>query len=307
MPAASEPENETTRLEALKLYDIMDSMAEEQYEQIVQLASYICDVPIALISFVDKDRQWFKARVGLDAQETHRDAAFCAHAILKPDEMLIVEDASKDERFADSALVLDHPNIRFYAGYPLNTESGHALGTLCVIDSKPKQITQKQKETLKILGDNVVTLLGAVEMNETMFMVMDSLKDSIDNTSADISYDDLPTIETNQLLILRVLQNLIANAIKYQAAGNKPVVNVSIQKVDNRWRFCVKDNGIGIEEKHFKEIFHAFKRLHGRGVYDGTGMGLAICQKIIDDLGGEIWVESQIGEGASFYFTIPTR
>lgn len=159
MPKAGLPSNEAERLKELQSYRILDSLSQAEYDQIVMLASHICNTPISLVSLVDVDRQWFKAKVGLDAEETPRDLAFCAHAILKPDDILIVEDATKDPRFSDNELVTSEPNIRFYAGCPLVTPKGLPIGTLCVIDMEPKVVHEEQVNALRILSQNVITLL----------------------------------------------------------------------------------------------------------------------------------------------------
>jgi len=152
------PENEKERLKTLRLYNILDTAAEKTFDDLTRLAATICEAPISLVSLVDEKRQWFKSKVGLEVTETPREHAFCAHTILK-DELMIVEDATSDLRFQNNPLVTDNPNIRFYAGAPLELKNGIRLGTLCIIDRKPRQLTSHQKESLKILREAVVTQL----------------------------------------------------------------------------------------------------------------------------------------------------
>ncbi|MDI1298703.1 PAS domain S-box protein [Methylotenera sp.] len=159
MPAAKKPDNEKSRLKALQKLNVLDSNPEEEFDAIVKAASLVCNVPIALISLVDEDRQWFKANVGLPGvTETPREFAFCAHAINQND-LLEVVDATKDERFSDNPLVVNDPKIRFYAGAPLRTSSGLNIGTLCVIDSKPHSLDDKQREILNCLATAAIKAL----------------------------------------------------------------------------------------------------------------------------------------------------
>lgn len=166
------PANETERLAALRAYHILDTAAETVFDDITHLAAHICQTPVALISLVDQDRQWFKSRVGITAHQTPRDVAFCAHAILK-DTPLIVHDALLDERFRDSSLVTRAPHIRFYAGFPLVNPDGHALGTLCAIDRHPSQLSAAQKHSMQALARQVIVVL---ELRRVSARLADELK-----------------------------------------------------------------------------------------------------------------------------------
>lgn len=157
MQAKAHPQ-EAARLEALRQYDVLDTPSEQGYDDITALASSICDAPIALISLVDVNRQWFKSKVGFDLCETGRDVSFCSHAILRSTTM-VVNDALEDERFANNPLVTCDNGIRFYAGVPLISPNGHPVGTLCVIDHKPRTLSQAQTQSLEALARQVVTQL----------------------------------------------------------------------------------------------------------------------------------------------------
>lgn len=169
--AAPTPHNESARLAALHRYGVLDTLAEAAFDDLVRLAAQICGTPIALVSLVDANRQWFKSRLGLEALETPRDISFCAHGILQED-VFIVPDATTDDRFAESPLVTGDPLIRFYAGAPLVTPDGYALGMLCVKDYVPRELTEEQVEALRILGRQVMAQL---ELREQMAQLATTL------------------------------------------------------------------------------------------------------------------------------------
>lgn len=152
------PNNEAERLAALKEYRVLDTGTEQPYDDITILAAHICQVPISTISLVDEARQWFKARVGMSRRQTPREIAFCAHTILQR-EPLMIRDAKKDRRFANSDLVTGEPYIRFYAGFPLVNQEGLAVGTLCAMDRKPRELSAKQEKAMRALVRQVMALL----------------------------------------------------------------------------------------------------------------------------------------------------
>lgn len=167
------PDNENERIKALQDLNILDTLEEDAYDQLTLIASQICDVPIALVTLIDDNRQWFKSHHGLEARETPRDIAFCAHAINKPEEILMVEDATKDNRFHDNPLSTKAPNVIFYAGAPLNTSEGFCLGTLCVIGNKPKKLSNTQQTALKALANQVVAQL---ELRRKNLILIEKIK-----------------------------------------------------------------------------------------------------------------------------------
>jgi PAS domain S-box-containing protein len=176
--AAPKPDREPERLEALRRYRVLDTPSEKAFEDLAYLASHICGTPISLVSLIDSDRQWFKARVNFERPETPREEAFCAHAILGKD-LLIVPDASADRRFAANPMVAGERGIRFYAGAPLITSDGFAVGTLCVMDRKPRTLTPGQTEALRALSRQVVAQL---ELRRRMSLEREEADDVLHET-----------------------------------------------------------------------------------------------------------------------------
>ncbi|MCF4994681.1 diguanylate cyclase [Pseudomonas syringae] len=163
MLAPRKPANEPARIQALHGLNVLDSAPEERFDRLTRLAKRLFNVPIALVTLVDSDRQWFKSCIGLDASETPRDVSFCGHAILK-NELLLVPDARQDERFHDNPLVIGEPKIRFYAGYPLTVANGNKMGTLCLIDTKPRELDDEERGLLRDLAGMAEQELVAVQM-----------------------------------------------------------------------------------------------------------------------------------------------
>ncbi len=180
MIVAPMPTNESKRLESIQRLQILDTLPEEEYDSITRLASYICQVPVSLISLIEKDRQWFKSKVGTDLCETDRDSSFCSHTILNPGQPMVVTDVSKDERFIDNPLTMGENGVAFYAGVPLRDDFGNALGSLCVLDTKPNELSEQQLEALKELAVQVEHLFQLRRQNHELIRLKDTL--SIHNT-----------------------------------------------------------------------------------------------------------------------------
>src|ERR1041384_6875306 len=182
------PRNDKQRLRILWQYDILDTMPEEVFDDLTELAARICEAPIALITLVDEDRQWFKSKIGVTLNETSRDISFCGHAIEQSD-LFIVPDAMLDKRFAQNPLVTSDPKIRFYAGAPLITPDGHALGTLCILDKVPRELTPAQAKALRVLSRMAVTQLELRRHSKELAKARDDtqfLKRELEKTRAHI-------------------------------------------------------------------------------------------------------------------------
>jgi two-component system, NtrC family, sensor kinase len=171
--AALAPVPDEVRVAALQKYALLDTEPEQAFDDLTLIASYICKTPIALISLVDEDRQWFKAKIGITVSETPREFAFCSVAI-QQSEVMVVPDTLKDERFCNNPMVVSDPRIRFYAGAPLITEEGYALGTLCVVDKTPREFGADQKEALQALSRLV---LAQMEFRRNLALLKEALTD----------------------------------------------------------------------------------------------------------------------------------
>jgi GAF domain-containing protein len=171
--AAAPPSIEAARIAALNRYAILDTEPEQCFDDLVILASYVCRTPMAMLSLVDEHRQWFKSKVGVQVRETPREISICSHAI-QQDDLFVVQDTLEDPRFRENALVVGEPRIRFYAGAPLISEDGFALGTLCVVDREPRELNEDQKNALKSLGR---LALAQMELRQNLRLLKDALSD----------------------------------------------------------------------------------------------------------------------------------
>lgn len=400
------PPEEALRLEELQRYDILDTAPEDAYDGLCYLASLICETRMAAITLIDEDRQWFKAKQGIDSEQTPREDAFCAYAICNPNQVMVVEDATQDDRFQDNPYVTDDPNVRFYAGAPLTTPNGRGIGTICAIHDEPRGLTGKQKRALQALGNQVMMQLelrrrskelkaakkeletvneelrsSNEELDRFASVVSHELKDplsqvvsnldllafeidegtsearalledaqtggrrmhalirdllryakarrddvepqhvnvqavlggvrrelsgTIEETNARVTIpEDLPAVRGDPALLRRVFSNLIQNAIKYTEKAS-PSVRIGFQdEPDDLVRFLIEDDGIGIPDEEQDALFGVFQRASNTGDREGTGLGLALASRIVERHGGQMGVDSTLGKGSTFWFTIP--
>lgn len=450
-----QPDQENNRLLALQSYDILDSLPEGDYDNITSLAAQICQTPISLVSLVDEKRQWFKSTQGLSIQETPRQFSFCAHAILHPHQPFLVPDTRQDERFASNPFVTGEPHIVFYAGIPLIDGDGFPLGSLCVLDDKPRQLSEAQLKALQTLTNQVVNLLALRKANNALLLseqryqtltadleeqvqtrtqalklandelhsankllrqandtlnqfasvashdlqeplrkiqsfgnllqaqyadqlgegktylermqsaanrmsgliqdllsysrisaiherrhlislaavvqtALSDLEVVIAETGALVEVDSLPEVLGDSIQLGQLFQNLLSNALKFSRAATSsrgtagisrpPRIQIRLHLLLAKdlppsvkpalsaplyYRIDVIDNGIGFEQKHAERIFEVFQRLHGKSEFAGTGIGLAICAKVVSNHGGAIRATSQPGQGAAFSVFLP--
>lgn len=233
------PENEEDRLQALFEYQVLDTQSEPILDNLTAIAAHICKTPIALISLVDTNRQWFKSKFGLEATETTRDVAFCAHAICQPQEVLIVPDARKDKRFNDNPLVISEPNVTFYIGVPLVTPDGFAIGTLCAIDNKPRNISLEQIQSLQALSLQVISQLeeriNLIQLKQTIVrnqLIEQNLRytnKQLTDTLGNFQKNQIQLIQSEKMLSLGEMVGGIAHEI------NNPVnfIHANLKYVNN--------------------------------------------------------------------------
>jgi len=257
------PASEDQRQALLDSYRILDSEDEQAYDDLVTIAASICDAPIAAISLLDKERQWFKARTGLAVQQTSRDISFCGHVILDPTETMVVNDARVDQRFHDNPLVTGDLGVRFYAGAPLVTPDGQALGALCVIDDKPRELSTKQKDALRALSRQVMYLMELRRISASLTEQMaerdwyesqlQHYQEGLEAENADLAAQTR-TDPLTGLPNRRALAMALRMALDKHAAGRGEGVCVAVLDVD-----------------HFKVI----NDVHGHAVGDQVLVALA--------------------------------
>jgi signal transduction histidine kinase/CheY-like chemotaxis protein len=232
MPKANLPSNEDARLEAVRHLDILDTKPEEVFDQLTILAAQICEAPYAALSLIDRNRQWFKSRVGLEVSEMPRDMAVCAHTILQ-DNPLIISDLKCDERFADNPMIL--ASFRFYAGVPLRTQDGHALGSFCVLDVTPRELKPSQIAALETLARHVSAQLEERRILRTLYAHVRNVSDmNVEKAPADSRITSVPSADPQH--IARELE---------AALSGRDQVEVALRRVENELREAQTQEVIG--------------------------------------------------------------
>lgn len=206
-PPSYSVEYEELRLQALANYQILDTSEEPAFDEIAEVASLICDAPIALISFVDRERQWFKSEKGLGISETPKNMSICAHAICQPG-LLIVPDTTRDPRFADNPLVTGEPHLRFYAGALLESSDGYPLGTLCVLDYQPRELTERQRFALQALANQVMAHLELMQAHREQAELIRELEATRHELAKRAATDPLTGLLNRRALEQRLNQEL---------------------------------------------------------------------------------------------------
>ena len=399
------PVDEAARLSALHAHAVLDTPPEEAFDAIARIAARLYDAQVALVTFVDRERQWFKARVGVSRRETPRDLAFCAHTILS-DDVLAVGDAAADSRFSTNPLVAGPPHFRFYLGAPLIATCGARLGTVCVIDPAPRdvaaidatplqdlarlvidqlalrqsgsswraQAAELSRDAVRLgaehreldafvraaahdlraplrhiagfgqllaqtLGDtasesarsHLGRILSAAERMDQLVCALyayarseepaaiesvdagaaardavEQLAHAASEASAKIEIGELPVLHANAAMLTRVMRAAIENALAFRS--DRPCeIEVAAVRDAAAWRLEVRDNGTGIAPDLLQAAFEPFRRVGTSASAAGAGLGLTVCRRIIERMGGRIWLDSSPGAGTTLCFTIPDR
>ncbi len=274
--------DEADRLDALLALNILDTAPEPEFDTITRLVASVFDVPMALISLVDANRQWFKSSVGLEATETPCDISFCGHAIAS-DELMVVPDATKDFRFRQNPLVLGPPNVRFYAGAPLKLASGHRIGTLCIIDTRARAPMSAREQEIRATAPDepIVLLADSTELMQVLMNLAINARDAVEG-------------QPDGCVELRVGCWAPGDAAPEPQVGRLPAGPAA----------CIElsDNGCGIPADVLGRIFQPFYSSKGNR---GTGLGLSVVAGIIEAAGGGISVASTVGKGTRFTILWP--
>src|SRR5262245_50808130 len=310
------PPDESERLAALREYEILDTPPEQVFDDLTWLASFICQTPMALVTLIDRHRQWFKARVGFDSTETPRSESICAHAIMKPSGILEVPDASKDRRFAEMPAIAGPPSVRFYAGAPLVGASGRAVGTICVMDRKPRTLSEDQRHALRILAAQAVSQL---ELRVRLRAVTDRHSHLPKLQRRTLTVDELAGIAFEHVRpvaaaagvrlatdidvgvraihvdvdrMVQAIVNLLSNAIKF--APRRTAVTFGARRMaDGGVSMTVHDEGGDIGPQQLERLFES-------NTGTASAPGLAVAKALVEEHGGSIHVTSSPETGTTF-------
>ena len=245
------------RKAALDSYHILDSEREQAFDDITWLAASICDTPFAVINFIDTDRQWFKSEIGFNITQTELDVSICAHAILQPG-LFVVPDTLKDPRFANNPLVTGDPQLRFYAGALLETPDGVALGTLCVLDKRPRRLSDKQKQALLKLANQVMQLLALYQINAAQKLMLQELNEARDKLRVLASTDPLTGLLNRRAFNERLQQE----SARIQRTGRPSALLMAdldhFKSINDRYGHSVGDQAIRIFADVCRKVFRQY-------------------------------------------------